>query len=105
MTLKYQTGALALGLALAGCGGDQTVIDPQMAGPITTYPIVMTQKVPLGMTPTGATGYAQANSARTNGTIVDGTAAPCGPENVGGNYDIACNAAAGLPGAADPYLR
>lgn len=105
MKLTLLTGAMALALALAGCGTDPTLIAPQAAGPITTYPIVTTQKVPVGMTPTGSTGYALANSARTNGTIVEGTAATCGPENAGGNYDIACNAAAGLAGAADPYRR
>ncbi|ETD82523.1 hypothetical protein U703_12535 [Rhodobacter capsulatus YW1] len=92
-------------LALAGCDAGPTTIDPPAPGPITTYPIVTTQKVPAGMTPTGATGYALANSARTNGTILDGTAAPCGPENAGGNYDIACAEAAGQPGTASPYRR
>jgi len=101
MKLKLTTGAMTLAaLALAGCG-DTTPVPPP--GPITTYPIVTTQKVPAGMTPTGSTGYAVANSARSNGTIVDGTAATCGPENAGGNYDIACSQAAGLPGAANPY--
>lgn len=105
MMLKPTAGAIVLGaLALSGCG-NPTVIDPSASGPITTYPIVTTQKVFAGMTPTGSTGYAVANSARTNGTIVDGTAATCGPENTGGNYDIACNAAAGLPGVASPYRR
>lgn len=105
MKLTLTTGALGLALALSGCGGDPTVVDPMRSGPITTYPIVTTQKVPAGMTPTGSTGYAVANSARSNGTIVDGTAATCGPENVGGNYDIACAQAAGLPGTASPYRQ
>ncbi|TKD21339.1 hypothetical protein FBT96_09600 [Rhodobacter capsulatus] len=104
MKLSLTTGGITLALALSGCT-DPTPSDPQASGPITTYPIVTTQKVPAGMTPTGATGYALANSARTNGTIITGTAAPCGPENAGGNYDIACAEAAGLPGTASPYRR
>ena len=103
MKQKAGMGAMALAaLALTGCGNAMPV-PPSAYGPITTYPIVTTQKVPAGMTPTGATGYALANSARSNGTIVDGTAAQCGPENAGGNYDIACGEAAGLPGTASPY--
>ncbi len=107
MKLMKITGALALSaLALAGCGGQGGErIATAAYGPITTYPIVTTQRVPLGTTPTGSTGYAMANSARTNATIVDGSAAQCGPENTGGNYDIACSQAAGLPGAAYPYRR
>ncbi|MBZ4023939.1 hypothetical protein CKO11_15925 [Rhodobacter sp. TJ_12] len=105
----------ALALALAGCAatdyidaGDNTMegrtaVPTSAYGPITTYPIVTTQRVPQGTTPTGATGYAMANSARTNATIVEGTAAVCGPENTGGDYDIACAEAAGLPGTVTPY--
>lgn len=103
MKLKVTTGATALAaLALAGC--DSPAPMPASSyGPITTYPIVATQKVPQGTTPTGSTGYATANSARSNGTIVDGTAARCGAENAGGGYDIACGEAAGLAAAANPY--
>ncbi|KQB15219.1 hypothetical protein H9N28_03810 [Rhodobacter capsulatus] len=104
MKLSLTTGGDALALALAGCT-DPTPGDPQASGPITTTPIVTTQKVPAGRTPTGATGYALANSARTNGTIITGTAAPCGPESAGGRYEIACSEAAGLPGTASPYRR
>lgn len=104
MKLSLTTGGDALALALAGCT-DPTPGDPQASGPIPTTPIVTTQKVLAGRTPTGATGYALANSARTNGTILDGTAAPCGPENAGGRYEIACSEAAGLPGTASPYRR
>lgn len=104
MKLSRTTGGIALALALAGCTAPAPVAPPP-PGPITTTPIVTTQKVPVGMTPTGETGYALANSARTNGTILDGTAAPCGPENAGGRYQIACSEAAGLSGTATPYRR
>ncbi|PTV96039.1 hypothetical protein C8J27_103371 [Rhodobacter aestuarii] len=115
---KMMGTALLISLSLAGCGTANYVgvsdttgatmdgrgqVLPSAYGPITTYPIVTTQKVPQGTTPTGSTGYAMANSARSNATIVDGTAATCGPENAGGNYDIACAQAAGLPSAAYPY--
>lgn len=109
MTMKYKpaAGALALALALAGCGagGSGEMVPASAYGPITTYPIVTTQRVPQGMTPTGSTGYALANSARSNASIVDGTAEQCGPANAGGGYEIACGEAAGLPGAAYPYRR
>jgi len=106
MEMKPVTAVLALAaLALAGCGmsdGGKT-IPPSAYGPITTYPIVGTTRVPAGTTPTGSTGYAVANSARSNATIVAGTAAQCGAENAGGGYDLACSQAAGLPGTATPY--
>ena len=116
MKIKRMTGAALLaGFALSGCGALELVgldsdagkaqAQPIDYGPITTYPIVTDQKVPAGMTPTGSTGYAVANSARSNGSIVDGTAALCGAENVGGDYEIACAEAAGQPGTATPYIR
>lgn len=71
-------------------------------GPITTHPIVGRNKVPAGMTPTGDTGYAVANTSRTNGTIVDGTAAPCGQANNAG-YNDGCAHAAGYGKATSPY--
>lgn len=103
-----KTTAIALFAAIAlttGCSpaADREPIPLSAAGPITTYPVVGQIKVPPGTTPTGATGYAVANSARSNGSIVDGTAAQCGPENVGGGYAIACAQAAGLPGTVTPY--
>ena len=105
MEVKKTTAILALAaLALAACSTEgKEPIPPSAYGPITTFPIVGQTKVPAGTTPTGATGYATANSARSNGTIVDGTAAQCGAENAGGGYDIACGQAAGLPGTATPY--
>lgn len=106
MELKKTTAALALAaVTLAGCGmsDEGKPIPPSAYGPITTYPIVGRYKVPQGTTPIGENGYAVANSARSNGTIVDGTAAQCGPENVGGGYDIGCAEAAGQPRAATPY--
>lgn len=71
-------------------------------GPITTHPIIGQNKVPVGMTPTGNTGYAVANSARSNGTIVNGQAAPCGQAN-SAVYADACAHYAGGPIASNPY--
>ena len=116
MKIIRMTGsALLSAFVLAGCSALELVglendaanagAQPVDYGPITTYPIVTDQKVPAGMTPTGSTGYAVANSARSNGSIVDGTAALCGAENVGGDYEIACAEAAGQPGTATPYIR
>jgi hypothetical protein len=71
-------------------------------GPITTYPIVGRSKVPAGMTPTGETGYAVANSARSNGTIVSGVAAACGYANSAA-YSDGCDHYAGGAIASTPY--
>ena len=71
-------------------------------GPITTHPIVGRNKVPAGTTPTGDTGYAVANTARSNGSIVQGTAAPCGQANTPA-YSDGCAHAAGYGLATDPY--
>ncbi|RLL64409.1 hypothetical protein DYS74_11525 [Sinirhodobacter hankyongi] len=92
-------------MMLAGCSGGpgKDPIPLSASGPITTYPIIGTSKVPQGTTPTGSTGYAVANSARSNGSIVAGTAATCGAANAGGEYELACAQAAGQPGAASPY--
>lgn len=111
---KSVPAALALA-ALSGCYGSSgtesaTVVSfaPQTVhaanGPITTHPIVGQYKVPAGTTPTGGTGYAVANSARSNATIVDGTAAPCGAANAGTGYAGTCAYAAGQPAASTPYL-
>ncbi|MBD3786132.1 MAG: hypothetical protein IE922_04060 [Sphingomonadales bacterium] len=111
------TGAPVAALALlAGCGaggsrmhdGGAIQFAPQTVhaehGPITTHPIVGQYKVPAGMTPTGGTGYAVANSERSNATIVAGTAAPCGAANAGTGYQVTCPYAAGQPAASNPYL-
>lgn len=106
MEVKPVTAVLTLAaLGLAGCGmsDEGKPIPPSAYGPITSYPIVGTTKVPAGTTPTGSTGYAVANTARSNASIVAGTAAQCGPENAGGGYDLACSQAAGLPGTTSPY--
>lgn len=114
-TLTGVATAAALA-ALAGCGAGgygaaetgaiqfapQTVHSDH--GPITTHPIVGQYKVPAGMTPTGGTGYAVANSERSNATIVAGTAAACGAANAGTGYQVTCPYAAGQPAAATPYL-
>ncbi len=105
---KVTSGAVASAIALvmlAGCdsGPGKDPIPLSASGPITTYPIIGTSKVPQGTTPTGSTGYAVANSARSNGSIVAGTAATCGAANVGGQYELACAQAAGQPGATSPY--
>ncbi|WP_406720268.1 hypothetical protein RPE78_08225 [Thioclava litoralis] len=73
-------------------------------GPITTGPIVGRSKVPAGTTPTGDTGYAVANSARTNGTIVNGQAARCTSANDWSKYSDGCAHAAGLSAASQPYI-
>lgn len=116
MFLRFTLLAPAL-LTLAACGApvgtisipDQTgtiVYGGQDAhanyGPITTHPIIGQGKVPAGMTPTGGTGYAVANTARSNGTIVNGQAAPCGPANSSA-YSDGCAHHAGGPMAASPY--
>lgn len=71
-------------------------------GPITTHPIVGRYKVPAGMTPTGDTGYAVANTARSNGTIVNGVAAACGYANSAA-YSDGCDHYAGGQIATNPY--
>lgn len=112
MTTKLiAVAALPLLAACGGGGGDiagpvalseQSLVAPT-PGPITTHPIVGRYKVPAGTTPTGDTGYAMANTTRTNATIVDGTAAQCGPANSPA-YSDGCAHAAGLPAASTPYL-
>lgn len=116
-TLTSVAGIAALA-ALAGCGGGGygtptavgTPVDfaPQTvhsnSGPITTHPIVGQYKVPAGTTPTGGTGYAVANSERSNATIVAGSAAACGAANQGTGYTVTCPYAAGQPAASTPYL-
>ncbi|MER5170897.1 hypothetical protein [Thioclava sp. GXIMD2076] len=73
-------------------------------GPITTGPVVGHGKVPAGTTPTGSTGYAVANTARTDGTIVNGQAARCTNANDWSKYSDGCAHAAGLPAASQPYI-
>lgn len=117
--LKKPVPVLALA-ALAGCGGmgqgygtspvvgTPVEFAPQTVhaehGPITTHPIVGQFKVPAGTTPTGGTGYALANTERSNATIVAGTAAACGAANQGTGYQVTCPYAAGQPAASNPYL-
>ncbi|OCX65870.1 hypothetical protein BFP70_06955 [Thioclava sp. SK-1] len=113
MKTLFQTTAALLGvLVLSACNNsynapaaltfDDTVHGDH--GPITTPPIIGRYKVPAGTTPTGDTGYAVANTTRTNGSIVNGTAAQCGPANDYSKYSDACAHAAGLPAASQPYI-
>ncbi|WP_376874772.1 hypothetical protein [Albirhodobacter sp. R86504] len=116
--MSLRNSLLALGLtSLAACGSHHgiTSIPDQTGtvvyggqeihanhGPVTTHPIIGQGKVPAGMTPTGGTGYAVANTARSNGSIVNGQAAPCGAANSAA-YSDGCAHYAGGPIAATPY--